>query len=128
FVFGFLSVGIKGGMSPFGGSGTIALNSPVALQRMMLVFCLLLGLVITTAFVAAAVNRDHEYGVQGLFFATPLRKVPYLLGRFGGSMLAAWFMISGLALGAMLASVMWWHDPERVVAFSLTPYVYSLGV
>lgn len=128
FVFGFLTVGIKGGMSPFGGVGTIAINSPVALQRMMLVFCLLLGLVITTAFVAAAVNRDHEYGIQGLFFTTPLRKLPYLLGRFGGSMLAAWFMITGLALGAMLASVMPWHDPERVVALSLTPYVYSLGV
>ncbi|PRP93651.1 ABC transporter permease/M1 family aminopeptidase [Enhygromyxa salina] len=128
FVFGFLSVGIKGGMSLFGGEGTIAINSPVALQRMMLVFCLLLGLVITTAFVAAAVNRDHEHGIQGLFFATPLRKLPYLLGRFGGSLLAAWFMISGLALGAMLASVMPWHDPERVVALSLTPYVYSLGV
>ncbi|KIG15653.1 putative membrane protein [Enhygromyxa salina] len=128
FVFGFLSVGIKGGMTPFGGVGTIAINSPVALQRMMLVLCLLLGLVITTAFVAAAVNRDHEYGIQGLFFATPLRKGPYLLGRFGGSLLAAWFMITGLALGAMLASVMPWHDPERVVAFSLTPYAYSLGV
>ena len=77
---------------------------------MMLVFCLLLGLVITTAFVASAVNRDHEYGSQSLFFATPLRKVPYLLGRFGGSMSAAFFMISGLALGALLASVMPWHD------------------
>src|SRR5690606_9373852 len=96
--------------------------------RMMLVFCLLLGLVITTAFVAAAVNRDHEYGASQLFFATPLRKVPYLLGRFCGSMLAAWFMITGLALGAMLASVMPWHDAERVVGLSLTPYLYSLGV
>jgi ABC-2 type transport system permease protein len=128
FVFAFLTVAIKGGMSAFGGEGAIAINSPVALQRMMLVFCLLLGLVITTAFVAASVVRDNEFNIDGLFFATPLRKLPYLLGRFSGSMLAAWFMISGLALGAMLASVMPWLDPERVVPLSLTPYLYSLVV
>jgi ABC-type transport system involved in multi-copper enzyme maturation permease subunit len=124
----FLSVAIDGGMSPFGGVGAIAINSPAALQQMMLVYCLLLGLVITTAFVAGSVNRDHEYGIQGLFFATPLRKCPYLLGRFCGSMLAAGLMISGLALGAMLASVMPWLDPERVVPLTLTPYLYSLAV
>jgi ABC-type transport system involved in multi-copper enzyme maturation permease subunit len=123
FAFGFLTVAIDGGMSPFGGEGAIAINSPVAMQRMMLVYCLLLGLVITTAFVAAAVVRDHEYGTDLLFFATPLRKIPYLLGRFTGSLLAAWFMITGLALGAMLASVMPWLDPERTVALSLTPYL-----
>jgi ABC-2 type transport system permease protein len=128
FLIAFLSVAIDGGMSPFGGVGAIAINSPAALQRMMLVFCLLLGLVITTAFVAPSVNRDHEFGIQGLFLTTPLRKLPYLLGRFSGSLLAAWFMISGLALGAMLASVMPWHDPERVVPLSLTPYLYSLFV
>lgn len=128
FAFSFLAMAIRDGMDIFGGSGAVAINSPAVLQVMMLVFCLLLGLVITTAFVASAVNRDHEYGVQGLFFSTPLRKGPYLLGRFCGSMFAAWFMISGLALGALIASVMPWHDPERVVPVTLTPYVYSLGV
>ncbi len=128
FLLSFLTVGIKGGMDPFGGVGTIAINSPLALQRLMLVFCLLLGLVITTAFVAAAVNRDFEYGTQRLFFATPLRKAPYLLGRFCGSMIAAWYMISAIALGALLASLMPWHDPERLVSVSLAPYFYSLGV
>ncbi|HVI00911.1 MAG TPA: ABC transporter permease, partial [Enhygromyxa sp.] len=128
FVFAFLTIAIKGGTTPFGGEGAIAINAPVVLQLMMSVFCLLLGLVITTAFVAASVVRDEELGIAGLFYATPLRKVPYLLGRFSGSMLAAWFMISGLALGAMLASVMPWLDPERTVPLSLTPYVYSLTV
>jgi ABC-2 type transport system permease protein len=128
FAFAFLTVAIRDGMSVFGGVGAVAINSPVALMRMMLVYCLLLGLVITTAFVASAVNRDHEYGSQGLFFATPLGKLPYLLGRFGGSMLAAWFMISGLALGALLASVMPWHDPERLTSPGLLPYLYALGV
>ena len=128
FVFTFLSMAIRDGMSLFGGTGAVAINSPAALQIMMLVYCLLLGLVITTAFVASAVNRDHEFGISGLFFATPLKKVPYLLGRFSGAMLAAWFMISGLALGALIASLMPWHDPERVVPLTLTPYVYTLGV
>lgn len=128
FLVAFLSMAIEGGMDPFGGTGTIAINAPVAVQRLMLVFCLLLGLVITTAFVAASVIRDDEYGAQHLFLSTPLRKGPYLFGRFGGSLLAAWFMISGIALGALLGSVMPWHDPERVVALTLTPYLYSLGV
>ena len=128
FSSAFLSVVIDGGMDPFGAVGAIAINSPAALHSMMLMFCLILGLVITTAFVAAAVNRDHDFGASGLFFATPLRKLPYLLGRFSGSMLAAWFMIAGLALGALLGSVMPWLDPERVVGLSLTPYVYVLGM
>ena len=128
FLFSFLSVAIDGGMDPFGGVGKVAINSPAALQRMMLVFCLLFGLVITTAFVSAAVNRDSEYGIQGLFFATPLRKGPYLFGRFAGAMLAAFVMITGVAIGSLLASVMPWHDPERVVPIDLTPYLYSLGV
>jgi ABC-2 type transport system permease protein len=128
FAFSFLAMAIRDGMGLFGGTGAVAINAPAALQVMMLVFCLLLGLVITTAFVASAVNRDHEFGIQGLFFATPLRKGPYVLGRFCGAMLAAWFMISGLAFGALLASLMPWHDPERVVPLTLTPYIYSLGV
>lgn len=128
FMFGFLSMAIRDGMTLFGGEGAVAINSPAALQVMMLVYCLLFGLVITTAFVASAVNRDHEYGIQGLFFSTPLAKLPYVLGRFSGAILAAWFMISGLALGALLASAMPWHDPERLVPISLTPYLYSLGV
>ena len=37
---------------------------------------------------AASVVRDEELGIAGLFFATPLRKRPYLLGRFAGSILA----------------------------------------
>ena len=128
FAFAFLSMAIPDGMSLFRGSGSVAINSPVALHTMMLVYCLLLGLVITTAFVAPAVNRDHELGIQGLLFSTPLTKLPYMLGRFAGAMLAAWLMISGLALGALLASVMPWHDPERVVPLTLAPYAYGLGV
>jgi len=124
----FLSMAITDGMSLFGGVGTIAINAPSVLLRMMVVFCILFGFVITTAFVAPAVNRDADYGIQGLFFATPLGKTPYLLGRFCGSLLAAWLMISGLALGALIASLMPWHDPARVVELSLTPYIYTLGV
>ncbi|MFV8755824.1 M1 family aminopeptidase [Nannocystaceae bacterium ST9] len=128
FLFTFLSMAIRDGMSLFGGEGAVAINAPSVLTLMMLVYCLVFGLVITTAFVASAVNRDHEYGIQGLFFATPLAKLPYLLGRFCGAMLAAWFMITGLALGALVASLMPWQDPERVVSTSLAPYLYSLGV
>ena len=128
FAFAFMAMAIPDGMTLFGGVGVVAINSPVAIMRLLLVFCLLLGLVITTAFVAASVNRDAEYGIQGLFYAAPLRKGPYLIGRFAGSLLAAWFMISGLALGALVASVMPWHDPERVVSVSLTPYAYGLVV
>lgn len=128
FLFGFLTMAIRGGMEIFGGVGAISINAPVALQFMMLNACLLFGLVITTAFVAASVIRDEEYGVDGLLFATPLRKAPYLLGRFGGAMAAACIMISGVAVGAFLGSLMPWHDPERLVPITLAPYLYSLGV
>jgi ABC-type transport system involved in multi-copper enzyme maturation permease subunit len=128
FAFAFLSMAITDGMTLFGGTGAVAINSPAAITRMMLIYCLLLGLVITTAFVASAVNRDHEYGISSLFFSTPLGKHAYVLGRFFGALLAAFFMISGLAVGALLGSVMPWHEAERVVAPSLVPYLYSLFV
>jgi hypothetical protein len=128
FLFAFLCMAIRGGMRLFGGEGLVAINAPEPLHHLTLVSCLLFGLVITTAFVSPAVIRDDEFGAQSLFFTTPLRKIPYLLGRFSGGILASFLMFSGIAAGAWFGSLMPWQDPERLVEFTVTPYLYALFV
>ena len=44
FAFAFMAMAIPDGMTLFGGVGVVAINSPVAIMRLLLVFCLLLGL------------------------------------------------------------------------------------
>jgi len=128
FLVAFLSITIDQGMTPFGGRGAIAINAPVVVTEMMLVYCVLLGFPIVTGFVATAVIRDQELGMQSLFMATPLRKIPYLAGRFSGSFLATSLAVAMLAAGTAFGSLMPWLDHERLVPFSLAPYGYALGV
>lgn len=110
-----------------GGIGSEARNSPfgvVSLLSMMSV----MGLLALTGFVATAVNRDYEYQTSEFFMSTPAGKGAYLMGRFAGSLIAAMVAVCAAAAGIMLASVMPWQDPQRVLPFSAIPYLYSLGV
>jgi ABC-type transport system involved in multi-copper enzyme maturation permease subunit len=110
-----------------GAIGNAARNSPFEIVRLLGMMSVM-GLLALTGFVATAVNRDYEYRTSEFFFATPVRKPAYLLGRFTGSLLTAMAAVSVAALGIVLASVMPWQDPERIQAFNFVPYAYSLGV
>ncbi|MCR9291385.1 MAG: hypothetical protein NXI32_01620 [bacterium] len=97
-------------------------NAPFVIQNYLAISSIL-TLLMTTAFASAAATRDFANQTDQLVFSTPLRKMPYLLGRFFGSALAAMFPILGISLGVWLASYMPWNDPVRWGPNQLAPHL-----
>ena len=111
-----------------GGSiGNVNRNAPFVVMQLSLTMATL-GVFFTTAFVSGTVMRDHQNRTAEIFFSLPVRKVPYLLGRFGGALFASLGLTLAVALGIFLASLMPWLDPERVGPFRPMDYLFSIGV
>jgi ABC-type transport system involved in multi-copper enzyme maturation permease subunit len=110
-----------------GAIGNVHLNAPVVIAN-QLGYLSLIAMFMVTVFIAGAILRDGEAGVADLLFATPMRKLDYLLGRFlagFGACLAVFAVITvAMMLGARLPSI----DPERLGAFSLQPYAWAFCV
>lgn len=110
-----------------GGIGNVARNAPYVIFQ-ILGSMSAIGYILLTVFVTSAVNRDHELSTEELFFSTPLRKNPYLLGRFVGSLAPTIIAITIGALGMVVAAQMPWQDPERILPFSAWPYLSVIGI
>ncbi|NIP56793.1 MAG: ABC transporter permease subunit, partial [Gemmatimonadetes bacterium] len=85
-LFFFLSFGaVTTDTVQIGGAiGNVNRNAPFVIMQFLLVMSVV-GVFVTTAFVASAVVRDYQHGTAGLFFTTPTEKRDYLLGRFAGA-------------------------------------------
>ena len=111
-----------------GGSiGNVDRNAPFVILQLLLVMSLM-GVFVTTAFVASPVLRDRETGTHELFFSAPIRKRDYLVGRFAGALAVALAVFVPVVLGVLLGSLMPWLDPERVGPLRLGPYLQGLLV
>lgn len=110
-----------------GAIGNVHRNAPFVIMQFLLVMSIF-GVLTTTAFVANSVHRDFEIKIDSLFFTTPVTKAQYLLGRFLGSMAVAVMVYFGVALAIMVGGLMPWIEPERLGAFTLTPYLFSFAV
>jgi ABC-type transport system involved in multi-copper enzyme maturation permease subunit len=110
-----------------GGGGTnIDINASFSIIQTQIVMSVI-GMLAAVALVAGAITRDYEHKTAEILFVTGVNKTPYLLGRFaGGFLFAALIGVAGL-LGTLVATFMPWLDPERIGAFTLAPYVYSLA-
>jgi ABC-type transport system involved in multi-copper enzyme maturation permease subunit len=124
FFMAFLIVSSDAVM-PIGLGGNVARNAPFVIFNVLL-FLNMFGLTAVAFFVAPAVNRDHEWNTQELFFTTPVKKWAYLLGRFLGATFPVALAMMMSCVGIALAAIMPWQDPEYFVAFNIRPYLYSL--
>lgn len=86
----------------------------------------ILGMFAAVAFVAGAITRDFELRTAEIFFATGIGERAYLLGRFLGGTTAATLAVAAGLLGILAGTLMPWLDPERLGAFSLEPYLFSI--
>jgi ABC-2 type transport system permease protein len=77
---------------------------------------------ITSALAGRAVHRDFETRIHPLFFTTPVGKVPYLGGRYLGTVLTNLLVFLGIPLGAMFAAAMPFTDADRIGPFRLDAY------
>ncbi len=111
-----------------GGSiGNVHRNAPFVIMQFLLVMSVF-AVFTTTAFVCNSALRDFDLGTDALFFSSPIRKSDYLIGRFSGAMVVSLLIYLGVVGGIMIGSFMPWLEKERIGAFTLTPYVYSLFV
>lgn len=110
-----------------GGIGNVHRNSPFVVVQLLSQMTVI-GMLLTTVFVAGSIYRDFELRTADLFFSTRLRKGPYLLGRFAGSTFVAALVYLGPMLGILLGSQMPWLDPERLGPTQLAPFVFSFLV
>ncbi|HYG65085.1 MAG TPA: ABC transporter permease subunit, partial [Thermoanaerobaculia bacterium] len=108
-----------------GGSiGNVHRNAPLVIMRLLGAMTLI-GMFVTTAFVASSAQRDFEHGTHSLFFSKPLNKRDYLLGRFFGSVGISALVFLGPTLGILIGTFMPWLEPERLGPFTLAPYLYT---
>jgi ABC-2 type transport system permease protein len=110
-----------------GAIGNIHRNAPSVILQFHLILSII-GLFITTAFVAGAALRDFDYRTHELFFSRPVSKLDYLLGRFLAGLGISFAAFLAVPLGMIIGSYMPWLDPQRMGAFMPQAYLHALLV
>ncbi len=111
-----------------GGSiGNVDRNAPTVTVTFMAVFTLI-GMLVITMFITSALLRDFEQGTAELFFASPIRKRDYLIGRLGAALAASLLVYVMIAIGLFVAQFMPWIDEARLGPVSLYPYAWGMAV
>ncbi len=108
-----------------GGTDALDLNAPYVIMQTHFVFSFI-GLFAAVAFVATAITRDYESRTAEMFFTSGVPEWAFVLGRFLGGALFAVCAGAFALLGTLVGSLMPWLDQERVAAFSLSPWVFTL--
>lgn len=109
------------------GPDTVHVNSPYSIAQ-SIAFLSLPAVFLVAAFCANAVVRDREHQMEEIVFTTAVRKRQYLLGRFTGSLLAAYTAFGLSALGMLVAVFMPWQEAGRIGALHAGWYLYALLV
>jgi ABC-2 type transport system permease protein len=95
-----------------GGVGNVNKNAPFVIQQYYMVMSLIC-LLMTTAFMTAAANRDFGTGMYQFVFTSPIRKRDYFFGKFIGAASMAVIPMLGVSLGALLGPLMPWAQEGR---------------
>jgi len=109
------------------GPDNVNINSPYSIAQSIGMLSLL-SVFVLAVFCANAVVRDRETRMEEIVFTTSVEKLPFLLGRFTGSFLAAFTAFSTSALGMLAARYMPWHEADRLGDTNLLHYVWALLV
>ncbi|PRC93245.1 ABC transporter permease/M1 family aminopeptidase [Solimicrobium silvestre] len=107
--------------------GNVNRNAPVVIVQFLAMFSQL-SMFVVTIFIAGAVLRDSEIGISDMIFATPMRKLDYLMGRFLAGMGACLMIFLIISIGIMLGPLMPWVDSARVGPFLIQPFIYGIVI
>ena len=110
----------------YGAGGSVNRNAPFVIMQFLLDL-MLVGVFLTTAFVAGAAQRDFERDTASTFFTTPITKWAYLGGRFCGASAVALVPFLAVLVGIAAGAMMPWVDAELVGPFTWTHYVVGFG-
>jgi ABC-2 type transport system permease protein len=87
-------------------------NAPYVIQMFFGIMAILTT-VMTAAFVNSAASRDFIYDTHEMIFTKPIKKLPFLMGRFWGAALISVIPMLGITIGVILAGFMPWIEPEQ---------------
>lgn len=110
-----------------GATGNVLRNSPYVIVQIFGAFTSL-SMLLIVIFIGGAALRDFDNRSAELFFTTPMKKSDYLLGRFGGGLVASIAIMLAVALGTLIGTLMPWVDPARLGPTSAAPYLWGLVV
>lgn len=110
-----------------GATGNVLRNSPYVIVQIFGAFTSL-SMLLIVIFIGGAALRDFDNRSAELFFTTPMKKSDYLLGRFGGGLVASIAIMLAVALGTLIGTLMPWVDPARLGPTSAAPYLWGLAV
>lgn len=105
--------------------GSVQKNAPFVVQNMY-AFMSLLMLLMATAFVQGAALRDFTYNSHQIVFSTPLRKFPYLMGRFLGASLVAMVPLLGVTLAGLASTFAVWLEPSQLGPINWSAHLWGL--
>lgn len=109
------------------GPDNVHINSPYSVAQSIALLSLP-SLFILAAFCSNAVVRDREYGMQEIVFATPVGKMPFLTGRFGGAFAAAALAFAAAVAGMFAALFLPSQDPATIGALGPGAYLWAFIV
>ncbi len=107
--------------------GNLHMNAPTVIAHQLTVLSIV-AMFLVTVFIAGAFLRDTEAGIADLLFATPMRKLDYLGGRFLAGLVACLVVFVVVVVAMAAGSRMPGIDPARLGPFATWPYAWSFLV
>jgi len=87
-------------LTGLGAVGQVKPNSPYVITQLTMSLTYLLTMIVS-AIMGVAIVRDFDHNTEAILFSTPMKKMDYLLGRFGGSFVVLILIFCGIWMGAM---------------------------
>ena len=94
-----------------GTGGKVKANAPLTLAQLLPLMSLL-GVSITAALAGNSLYRDYDAGIDPLIYTAPLSRPAFLGGRFVGSIIVNALVLTGVGVGALLATLTPWVQKE----------------
>ncbi|MDB4874769.1 MAG: hypothetical protein JWM41_1215 [Gemmatimonadetes bacterium] len=127
FAIAFFFMLIVGGafdsiVATLGAGGKVMANAPFALASLLPVLSLL-GVSVTAALAGNALYKDYEANTTPLFYTTPVSKTAFLGGRFAGTLVVNAIVMTGVGLGALIATFTPWMHADKLAPFQAMSYI-----
>ena len=108
----------------FGGE-KVFVNAPTIVDVLFSGIDNFVGLIIIVAVIGNAVLKDFSSNTYTMIFTTPVSKADYLIGRFSASLFICLIILTAPAFGMMLGYATPWVNHDKIMAFSIMPYVVT---
>lgn len=107
--------------------GNIVRNSPFVIAERM-IFANILAIIFMVIIIGSSIVRDYENGFSELIFTTPIKKLPYLMGRFLGSFLALMLLFLMASIGVEVAALIRGEELTGPIRIYSHLYVFAVFI